>query len=499
MWVGVTLAVLFAFHAWAPAAEAQDPLGTTPPPGNCWNGALSKEPLHCYILEEAQRAGRIEVAAVYQEPGYAPLWVYLAQTAPLSDDVGAYLRDKAHEYITSSTRRSDYRVERCDGSMGDARKSCLDSLIGDPTWWYFYSPLEGGLPPPSAYSHVLLQVGGVDARRSRPGWATWKQWWPTVTGFGEAGSASGSGGFDVSDVDVTNIPKPDCEDARDIDTTLRPSCRGWQDSSEPGFAGMHTDRHNPEGKTIHVQLTTAIPKGETELEALRQRVAPGYEAFDFKVEFVRVKYDFGQLWRWSVILDRFSRSAGNTIGIMGAEVDTNLYIVLPPPYAYDVWLNGAKPVGRDETGISRDWSTARNILTVWAEKSSIGGVVSALPRLLPALGIPADAVGLVQSMDYSYLREGVRPAIGGEGTVPVAPQPAGAPADTPGAGDNSQPAANVTDTAPNDPTESGPPPPGVAAPSPSPTSSSRWVVVAAAGGIVAATLAALLMARRRGH
>ena len=45
-WVAVTLAALLAFHAWAPAAEAQAPSGTPPPPGNCWNGALSKDPLH---------------------------------------------------------------------------------------------------------------------------------------------------------------------------------------------------------------------------------------------------------------------------------------------------------------------------------------------------------------------------------------------------------------------------------------------------------------------
>ena len=28
-----------------------------PPPGDCWNSALSRENVHCYILEEAQRAG----------------------------------------------------------------------------------------------------------------------------------------------------------------------------------------------------------------------------------------------------------------------------------------------------------------------------------------------------------------------------------------------------------------------------------------------------------
>ena len=199
-------------------------------------------------------------------------------------------------------------------------------------------------------------------------------------------------------------------------------------------------------------------------------MAPGYDTdgFTHTVEFARVKYDFGQLWRWKVILDRFSLSAGNTIGILGADVDANLY---GSYYGYEnlIWLNGAKPVKSDPLW-GRDWSTVRNILVVWAEKSLIGGAASALPRLLPALGIPTDAVGLVRPADYGLARR-VTPAIGGEDAVPVAaPQPAGAPADTPGAGDNPQAAGNVTDTAPNDATEAGPPPPGVAAPSDSPTS-----------------------------
>ena len=100
-WVGVTLAMLLAVQAWTSAVDAQARSGVAPPPGDCWNGALSNDPLHCYILEEAQRAGLIEVAAVYLSPGTAPLYIYLKQTEPLSADVGTYFRDKAHEYMMS--------------------------------------------------------------------------------------------------------------------------------------------------------------------------------------------------------------------------------------------------------------------------------------------------------------------------------------------------------------------------------------------------------------
>ncbi len=51
-----------------------------PPPGDCWGGALSDDPLHFYVLEEAQRAGVIEVTAIYE--GGAALYVYLAQSGP---------------------------------------------------------------------------------------------------------------------------------------------------------------------------------------------------------------------------------------------------------------------------------------------------------------------------------------------------------------------------------------------------------------------------------
>ena len=70
MWVGlVSLAVLalvpVVYHS-AALSHAQVP---EPPPGDCWNGALTEDPLHCYIFEEAQRAGEIDIAAVYVAPG----------------------------------------------------------------------------------------------------------------------------------------------------------------------------------------------------------------------------------------------------------------------------------------------------------------------------------------------------------------------------------------------------------------------------------------------
>ena len=254
-----------------------------------------------------------------------------------------------------------------------------------------------------------------------------------------------------------------------------------------------------------------------------------------------VKYNFGQLWRWKVVLDRFALSAANTIGIEAAYVTENIQ----EPSA--VFVNGAKPVGNDQFGY-RDWGTVRNMVGVHALEPAV--VVDALPRLLPALGIPIDAVGVIIATDHRPLRIEALP---GETTQPATtPQPVEASGDTSGGSDN-PPQASATDTAPNDATdagpassagngnpqasaadtgpddaidagptspagnddpqasaadtgpddatESGPPLPGVAAPPDSPTSSPPWVVLMAGGiaALAAATLAALLTARRRGH
>ena len=421
-WVAAALAVVFAVHAWAPAIEAQGPSGVAPPPGDCWGGALSEDPLHCYMFEETQRAGLIEVAAIYLAPGKGPLWIYLEQTAPVSADVGAYFRKKAHQYMSSpqgrdTVWRDQYLTEWCDDE-GDKRPICLDYLLRYPGWRTFDQINNNGLPDSFVYTRIYIDVGGAEARRSRPGWASWRQLWPTIPGAGgQAASASGSAAFDVSDVDVTNIPEPDCDDYGVFDSLTAPSCRVWSRTTDPGFAGVHTDAYrNPKGEVIYVQTTTPIPEDETELEALRQRVAPGYENYDFihKIEFVRVKYNFGQLWRWSVILNRFALSVANTIGIEEASVAVNVYGRPPEPRV--VYLNGVTPVADDPSGIFQDYGTRRSILAVYALESAV--VVKALPRLLPALGIPADAMGVVIQTDHSPPRIRALP-----GEQPASPSP----------------------------------------------------------------------------
>ena len=58
----VVLVAVLAMHSARPAYAAEPP----PPSANCWGGALSEDPLHCYAFAEAQRQGIIEVEGVYE-------------------------------------------------------------------------------------------------------------------------------------------------------------------------------------------------------------------------------------------------------------------------------------------------------------------------------------------------------------------------------------------------------------------------------------------------
>ena len=145
----VTLAVLVLLlttYSPVPIAHAQEPTPTPegptvpPPPGDCWNEVLSNSPLHCYILEEAQRAGKIEVAAVYLAPGGGPLHMYLRQTEPISSEVGDFLREKTYEFLESPAGQERYETEQCDGYTGDERKNCFHHMLESPSWRDFHLP-----------------------------------------------------------------------------------------------------------------------------------------------------------------------------------------------------------------------------------------------------------------------------------------------------------------------------------------------------------------------
>ena len=421
-------AVIVTILVYGPAgirpAHAQEP---TPPPGDCWNEALSRDPLHCYMLEEAQRAGEIKVTAVYLAPGGGPLHIFLEQTTPITDEVAQLFEAKAHEWMETVNPFTDEYKFECGGYTGDERKDCFNSFLDHPFWREFGMRLPGAfqhhaLSLSNIYENILIHVGGSEERRSVPGWASWRQVWPTA-----APGPGGSSGFDVSDVDLTNIPDPDCEDI--VSGHIRRACHSWQLDTSVGVAGVydkyvvHVQTDPDTGRAdgvwkelvaVYLQLKVSDPDDEEEMQALRDRLHPDTFGPDWEVITIPVKYDFGELWRWSVVLDRFAVSAGNTVGITGAEVTYNT-----TGHGFNdeprVWMNGLEPLQKDPAGSDDwDWSTARTILMVWAVDPTLA--VAALPKLLPELGIPADSVGLVAHYDTTHVIEGL--AIGRGGTVP---------------------------------------------------------------------------------
>ena len=207
------------------------------------------------------------------------------------------------------------------------------------------------------------------------GWASWTRLWPEEVAGGEAGS---SGSIDVSGVDTTNVPEFEC----DWDTGSL-TCAEWL--SETGFAGGETSEEGI--PYIQVRVPPTLPTDAAKLEAFKRTLVPDYaqDWYDALV-FIPVKYDLGQMWRWSVILNRFALAAGNTIGITQAFVGSNT-----DSYGdYTVFLSGYTDWGGS---FFEDVPNIRH--TVVLETVNVQAVVDAVPELLPLLGIPVDAVGVV--------------------------------------------------------------------------------------------------------
>ena len=369
------LALALAVSCAAPD-RAQDAATTTatrgsPPLGDCWGGALSQDPLHCYALEQAERADLIDVTALYVAPGGGPLYVWLRQSEPVSDAVHDFLRTKSYEFYDRWPDRVPYLSQ-----------FELDAVLsrGDP------------LPLPAAYEDIVLHVGGEEARRTQRGWASWRQVWPASAGG--SGARDPTEGFDVSGVDITNLPKVNCRD------DLTDGCVLWLQYPGLGFAGR-SRRYSP--RTIYLHLKNP-PEEMAEREALKDRLYPcratigpctyvredgatvhTYIGRTIAVEIIEVKYDFGELWRWANILRRFAETAGNTIGITGANVTVN----------HGGHNSELYPL--TELQEAEDQSEWRATILVGALDPH--GAAAALPTLLPQLGIPVDAVGIVSHSD----------------------------------------------------------------------------------------------------
>ena len=295
----ITIAVAAMFppsHQTVPTALAQRPTpdrarGPTDPSRDCWNGVLQYEIPHCYLFEEAENDGKIKIESIYLEPSGA-LQIFLSRTEPIDQTLADYFEAKAHQYMERKTQEfledavdGSYNTiphdwvdhhGTCTGQTGEERKHCYNKILTDgsitPLWNTFHQQ-PGGFPEPYGYKTIHMHVGGAEARKTLPAWASWRQLWPTE----EEETPANIYEFDVSSVDTSNIPKLICEEVYGYSGDyLTPSCLEWQDHPEAGIGGFFY-REEPTGGTLYYHLTTPVPTDQEELEELKEKLPPGHK------------------------------------------------------------------------------------------------------------------------------------------------------------------------------------------------------------------------------
>ena len=394
-----------------PAAHAQEP------PDDCFGGALKEDPLHCYVLEQAHREGVIEVEGVYEDGG-GVLRVFLTYPDGVDGSLDYELRDyfleKGHEFSEKEPDQVsyDFDAHHCDPTASTAadRECLLD---------FTFVGVDTIVPWSSPYDRIRLSPGGAEARRGKGGWASWDQVWPAVPGGVAKDTPDPSGNFDVSEVNVTDFPELDCFEQQRLILSIG-SCDWWKERPGLGVAGWRTWDH----KRYYIQVKNP-PEDEAEFEALKQNLYPcydrvgpcyyvqhdgtmGYTSVKTPVELliIPVKYDFEDLWRWALVLNRFAQSSGNTLGIRSAQVSINAErsgLTLFP-------LEDLRPARSD------DYAEVRETISVGSNDPQ--RTLEALPTLLPQLGIPIDAVGVVlgkidQSVQVAIPVPGSAATVGG--------------------------------------------------------------------------------------
>ena len=373
-----------------------------PPLGDCFGELLDQDPLHCYALEQTQKKGLINIEKIYDADGV--LYLFLRQDEPADDKVYEFLKARSFEFYDrwpDDVPRNPF-YSRCT-SRGYTYRECY---LDERRW-----RARAMLPKSMVYENLLFHVGGETARRLEPGWAGWRQVWPRgLTGVDDGTPST----FDVSDVDMTNLPDYSCPEKVSPEEVYSANiCSRDRDVAHAVVA-----RHRQ-----YVQYKNP-PEDEAAIKAIKETILPCYnkvgpctwnatttvasmvngveadvtkrvEVYSERnsaseMVIIPVKYSAEELARWAEILDRFAHSRGNTIGIMGAVVDTNRSGGYPRSV---VWpLDDLGPAEAHESG-GTDISTVRETIQVWGGDAQ--RIADALPVLLPLLGIPTDAVGVV--------------------------------------------------------------------------------------------------------
>ena len=222
-----TVSSPFPIHAQEATPEpSMEVVSSTPPLGDCYDGVLSEEQIHCYMLEQAEAKNVIDIVAIYDAKGR--LFVYLSQTGDFTNETRAFFKEKAtyfyEQWPDLAPRGTMY--DGCRESGASDRWCLLES-------WFLPDSI---LTLPYRNEHLMAQLrpGGVDSRWSVPGWASWTQLWPSVEFQRSTSGNSEAGTYDISDVDLTHIPTPAEVDCSNWGAN---GCGIWRLYPESGIAG----------------------------------------------------------------------------------------------------------------------------------------------------------------------------------------------------------------------------------------------------------------------
>ena len=379
-WAGFALVVVAALalfvHGTSPAVRAQSTSD------DCFGGALAEDSIHCEVFEWAHNTGVIEVDAVYRA-GNA-LYIYLTQSDRLDDAALQEMLGKSQE-VARRTGEHDCVLESLLCASGELGSEQVPGYI---------------LPKSPAYDVIEVFPGGAEARRSSPGWQAFQQFWPEAA-EGASGATGTGVDFDISGVDRTNFPTlaGNCGSLVTDNSNINNACRAWD--YYPGLRVANRTAHTSDDK-VYYYVKASVGEEETKVAAAKTALMnsqPDYFTEDHLV-VVAVPHDFEELWRWSLVLDRFANSSGNTLGITLAELEFNTLggrnedrkYVFPTEDAPD--LTGYIK----QHGGFVDGSRWRLIIHV--KTLNFEGTVAGLPRLLGQLEIPESAVGLIYELKH---------------------------------------------------------------------------------------------------
>ena len=170
--------------------------------GDCFGGVLADDPLNCYVLEQAQKWDVMDIEGLYHAKG-APLYVYLTGENDLSDLDSNFLKRRAVKFAKRQPDLAitDDHTEIYEHCLAHYWRHNILNSDGSTLWCLLY-PVNEYDPLPYSPNYIQIRVRGADGDADGRGKSGLHKVWPIEVGPKQK--------FDVSDVDLVNLPAYVC-------------------------------------------------------------------------------------------------------------------------------------------------------------------------------------------------------------------------------------------------------------------------------------------------